>query len=92
MAQRQVGGGPTTDGGGGVREQARGGQDAREIEEALRREVPGADVEFGAQARALYTMDASNYRRVPVGIVAPRDEGDVEGVLAVCRARLILPR
>ncbi|MFZ3498472.1 FAD-linked oxidase C-terminal domain-containing protein [Streptomyces sp. 5.8] len=31
-------------------------------------------------------MDASNYRRVPVGVVAPRDAEDVAAVLAVCAA------
>ncbi|QES52414.1 FAD-binding oxidoreductase [Streptomyces venezuelae] len=29
-------------------------------------------------------MDASNYRRVPVGVVAPRDAEDVAAVLRVC--------
>lgn len=43
------------------------------------------EVEFGAAARALTTMDASNYRRVPVGVVAPRDAADVAAALAVCR-------
>ncbi|HET6858937.1 MAG TPA: FAD-binding and (Fe-S)-binding domain-containing protein [Streptomyces sp.] len=32
------------------------------------------------------TMDASNYRRVPLGVVAPRDADDVAAALAVCRA------
>ncbi|WP_442819096.1 FAD-binding and (Fe-S)-binding domain-containing protein [Streptomyces sp. NBC_01235] len=36
-------------------------------------------------ARALVTMDASNYRRVPLGVVAPRDADDVSAVLEVCR-------
>nr|WP_235485361.1 FAD-binding and (Fe-S)-binding domain-containing protein [Streptomyces roseoverticillatus] len=31
-------------------------------------------------------MDASNYRRVPLGVVAPRDAEDVAAALAVCRA------
>ncbi|MCX5297648.1 FAD-binding oxidoreductase [Streptomyces sp. NBC_00193] len=31
-------------------------------------------------------MDASNYRRVPVGVVAPRDAEDVAAALAVCAA------
>ncbi|SCD33113.1 FAD/FMN-containing dehydrogenase [Streptomyces sp. BvitLS-983] len=30
-------------------------------------------------------MDASNYRRVPLGTVAPRDADDVAATLAVCR-------
>ncbi|MFD3652446.1 FAD-binding and (Fe-S)-binding domain-containing protein [Streptomyces sp. NPDC058620] len=43
------------------------------------------EVDFGTSARALTTMDASNYRRVPLGTVAPRDADDVAAALAVCR-------
>ena len=56
---------------------------------SLARALSGAvrgEVEFDAAARALMTMDASNYRRVPLGVVAPRDADDVAAVLAVCRA------
>ncbi|WP_052844914.1 FAD-binding and (Fe-S)-binding domain-containing protein [Streptomyces sp. NRRL S-31] len=53
---------------------------------ALRRAVRG-EVAFGVTARALVTMDASNYRRVPLGVVAPRDADDVAAALEVCRAR-----
>ncbi|MFD5515891.1 FAD-binding and (Fe-S)-binding domain-containing protein [Streptomyces sp. NPDC127066] len=34
-------------------------------------------------------MDASNYRRVPLGVVAPRDAEDVAAALAVCRAHAV---
>lgn len=51
----------------------------------LRAAVAG-DVDFSVTARAVTTMDASNYRRVPVGTVAPRDADDVAAVLEVCRA------
>ncbi|MFF4352135.1 FAD-binding and (Fe-S)-binding domain-containing protein [Streptomyces sp. NPDC001530] len=44
------------------------------------------EVAFDATARALTTMDASNYRRVPLGVVSPRDADDVAAALAVCRA------
>lgn len=54
---------------------------ARDLARAVR-----GDVDFGAAARALTTMDASNYRRVPVGVVAPRDADDVAAALEVCRA------
>ncbi|MFJ3672088.1 FAD-binding and (Fe-S)-binding domain-containing protein [Streptomyces sp. NPDC090106] len=50
----------------------------------LRAAVRG-EVDFGVTARALTTMDASNYRRVPLGVVAPRDADDVAAVLQVCR-------
>lgn len=57
----------------------------RELAADLRSAVAG-DVDFGASARALATMDASNYRRVPAGTVAPRDADDVAAALEVCRA------
>ncbi|GAA2357351.1 FAD-binding and (Fe-S)-binding domain-containing protein [Streptomyces carpaticus] len=56
-----------------------------ELAAALRAVMRG-EVEFDAAARALTTMDASNYRRVPVGVVAPYDADDVAAALAVCRA------
>jgi FAD/FMN-containing dehydrogenase/Fe-S oxidoreductase len=51
----------------------------------LSRVVRG-EVGFGVTDRALVTMDASNYRRVPSGVVAPRDADDVAAVLAICRS------
>ncbi|WP_405925058.1 FAD-binding and (Fe-S)-binding domain-containing protein [Streptomyces sp. NBC_00035] len=50
----------------------------------LRKAVRG-EVAFDATARALTTMDASNYRRVPLGVVSPRDADDVAAALSVCR-------
>ncbi|MCX4409062.1 MULTISPECIES: FAD-binding and (Fe-S)-binding domain-containing protein [unclassified Streptomyces] len=43
------------------------------------------EVAFDVTARALTTMDASNYRRVPLGVVCPRDADDVAAALSVCR-------
>ncbi|MGW1978542.1 FAD-binding and (Fe-S)-binding domain-containing protein [Streptomyces sp. NPDC001889] len=57
----------------------------RELASELRRAVRG-EVDFSAGARALMTMDASNYRRVPAGVVAPRDADDVAAALEVCRS------
>ncbi|MFD8888394.1 FAD-binding and (Fe-S)-binding domain-containing protein [Streptomyces erythrochromogenes] len=54
-----------------------------EVERTLRAELRG-EVDFGAAARALVTMDASNYRRVPLGVVTPRDADDVAAALRVC--------
>ncbi|MFB6714903.1 MULTISPECIES: FAD-binding and (Fe-S)-binding domain-containing protein [unclassified Streptomyces] len=59
-----------------------------ELAQALRSAVRG-EVDFGPSARALTTMDASNYRRVPLGVVAPRDADDVAAALAVCRAHAV---
>lgn len=60
---------------------------------ALAQAVHG-DVESGATARALTTMDASNYRRVPHAVVAPRDAEDIAETLRVCRehATPVVPR
>ncbi|MFF9393362.1 FAD-binding and (Fe-S)-binding domain-containing protein [Streptomyces griseoluteus] len=63
-----------------------GTEDDGGLASELRRAVRG-EVRFDATARALTTMDASNYRRVPLGVVAPRDAEDVAAVLEVCRAR-----
>ncbi|MEU5954933.1 FAD-binding and (Fe-S)-binding domain-containing protein [Streptomyces sp. NPDC047525] len=56
------------------------------VEAELRAAVRG-EVDFSVTARALNTMDASNYRRVPLGVLAPRDAEDVAAALAVCRER-----
>ncbi|WP_329251986.1 FAD-binding oxidoreductase [Streptomyces sp. NBC_01478] len=56
-----------------------------DLEAELTRTVRG-EVGFDVTSRALTTMDASNYRRVPLGVVAPRDADDVAAVLAACRA------
>ncbi|MER6069007.1 FAD-binding and (Fe-S)-binding domain-containing protein [Streptomyces sp. NPDC001817] len=58
------------------------------LEAELRGAVRG-EVGFDTTSRALVTMDASNYRRVPAGVVAPRDADDVAAVLEVCRARSV---
>jgi FAD/FMN-containing dehydrogenase/Fe-S oxidoreductase len=56
-----------------------------DLEADLRKAVRG-EVGFDVTSRALTTMDASNYRRVPVGVVAPRDADDVAAALEVCRS------
>ncbi|MFJ4369779.1 FAD-binding and (Fe-S)-binding domain-containing protein [Streptomyces chartreusis] len=59
-----------------------------ELEAALRKAVRG-EVGFDVTSRALTTMDASNYRRVPLGVVAPHDADDVAAVLEVCRDHMV---
>ncbi|CAM5577798.1 FAD-binding and (Fe-S)-binding domain-containing protein [Streptomyces canarius] len=73
-------------GAGDARGAGADGAGVAELAGALRGAVRG-EVGFDATARALVTMDASNYRRVPLGVVAPRDADDVATVLEVCRAR-----
>ena len=79
----------TSSGGPGPRDAGSpeaGSSEAGELARALAQAVRG-EVDFSAAARALMTMDASNYRRVPVGVVAPRDADDVAAALEVCRTR-----
>jgi FAD/FMN-containing dehydrogenase/Fe-S oxidoreductase len=55
------------------------------LEHDLAAAVAGS-VRFDRATRAMWSADASNYRRVPIGVVAPRDVADVEAALTVCRA------
>ncbi len=55
------------------------------LAEELARAVRGS-VRFDTATRAMWSADASNYRRVPIGVVTPRDAEDVEAAIAVCRA------
>ena len=41
---------------------------------------------FTTADRAMWSADASNYRRVPIGVVVPRDVADAEAALSMCRA------
>jgi FAD/FMN-containing dehydrogenase/Fe-S oxidoreductase len=58
--------------------------DAAGLAEALRAQIRG-DVRFDRGTRALYATDGSNYRQVPIGVVLPRDNDDVEAAVALCR-------
>jgi FAD/FMN-containing dehydrogenase/Fe-S oxidoreductase len=58
--------------------------DARALAAELRASVRG-EVGFDAGTRALYATDASNYRQVPIGVVQPLDQADLERTIEVCR-------
>jgi FAD/FMN-containing dehydrogenase/Fe-S oxidoreductase len=58
--------------------------DVRRLEQALRKTIAG-EVWFDDGARAIYALDASNYRQVPLGAVLPKSIDDVVAALAVCR-------
>jgi FAD/FMN-containing dehydrogenase/Fe-S oxidoreductase len=58
--------------------------DGPSLEAALRRHLRG-DIRFDSGSRALYATDGSNYRQVPIGVVAPRDTEDVLAAVAICR-------
>src|SRR5690348_15042831 len=58
--------------------------DPREIEAELSKNIEG-EVRFDAGSRGMYSVDASNYREVPVGVVVPRSIEDVVNTIAACR-------
>ncbi len=47
------------------------------------------DVRFDIGSLSVYSTDASNYRQVPIGIVAPRNRGDIEAALSLARENAI---
>ncbi|HEY1970625.1 MAG TPA: FAD-binding and (Fe-S)-binding domain-containing protein [Pseudonocardia sp.] len=64
---------------------------------ALRQDLVASvagEVRFDPASRAMWSADASNYRRVPIGVVTPRDTDDVAATIAVCREHgvPVLPR
>ena len=60
------------------------GPDTSGLEAELRKGVIG-EVRFDAGSRAMYAVDASNYRQVPIGVVVPRTKEDVVNTVAACR-------
>ncbi|HEY6739635.1 MAG TPA: FAD-binding and (Fe-S)-binding domain-containing protein, partial [Actinopolymorphaceae bacterium] len=67
--------------------------DAGALRADLAKAVRGS-VRFDTQARAMYSVDASNYRHVPIAVVQPMDVDDVLATVEACH-RLgvpILPR
>jgi FAD/FMN-containing dehydrogenase/Fe-S oxidoreductase len=55
-----------------------------DLQRELTRTVRG-EVRFDAGSRSLYATDGSNYRQIPIGVVLPRDAGDVAAAVAACR-------
>ncbi|HEV8492344.1 MAG TPA: FAD-binding oxidoreductase, partial [Candidatus Angelobacter sp.] len=58
--------------------------DAAGLEQHLRSSITG-EVRFDAGSKAMYAVDAGNYRQVPIGIVLPRSTEDVINTVAACR-------
>jgi FAD/FMN-containing dehydrogenase/Fe-S oxidoreductase len=55
-----------------------------ELHAELRKTFRG-NIKFDLGSRALYATDASNYRQLPIAVLAPRDAEDVEAAVAACR-------
>ncbi|GAA1190392.1 FAD-binding and (Fe-S)-binding domain-containing protein [Pseudonocardia alaniniphila] len=67
--------------------------DTSDLHADLAKAVRGP-VRFDTATRAMYSADASNYRRVPIGLVTPLDPDDVEAAVSVCSTHgvPVLPR
>src|SRR5579859_3320618 len=59
--------------------------DTSKLEAELKRHLKGS-VSFDAGSRALYAMDGSNYRQVPIGVVVPQTIEDVIAAIRVCKS------
>lgn len=57
---------------------------SEELAAKLKQHVTG-EVRFDTGTRALYSTDASNYRRVPIGVVVPRSVDDIVEAVRICR-------
>ncbi len=55
-----------------------------DLEEQLRRSIEG-EVRFDAGSKAIYAVDSSNYRQVPIGVVVPKSIEDVVNTVATCK-------
>jgi FAD/FMN-containing dehydrogenase/Fe-S oxidoreductase len=64
-----------------------------DLEHELRKAITG-EVRFDPASRLLYSTDASMYQVEPIGVVIPRDGGDVQAAVEVARAQRValLPR
>jgi FAD/FMN-containing dehydrogenase/Fe-S oxidoreductase len=58
--------------------------DVTGLEQELRRNVEG-EVRFDAGSKAMYAVDAGNYRQVPIGVVIPKSKADVVQTINACR-------
>lgn len=60
------------------------GVDSVGLERELRRQVEG-EVRFDRGSKVIYSVDASNYQQVPIGVVVPKSLEDVIAAFEVCR-------
>src|SRR5437868_11907319 len=58
--------------------------DVHGLKAELQKNVEG-EVRFDVGSKAMYAVDASNYRQVPIGVVIPKSKEDVVQTVAACR-------
>ncbi|MBZ5490359.1 MAG: FAD-binding protein [Acidobacteriia bacterium] len=59
------------------------GVDVKGLEAELRSNIEG-EVRFDSGTKAMYAVDAGNYRQVPIGVVIPRSKEDVVQAVNAC--------
>lgn len=59
-------------------------QDAQHLQQQLAAAITG-EVRFDAGSKAAYATDGSNYRQVPIGVILPESEKDIEETIRICR-------
>jgi FAD/FMN-containing dehydrogenase/Fe-S oxidoreductase len=57
--------------------------DVAGLQQELHKNIEG-EVRFDAGSKAMYAVDAGNYRQVPIGVVIPRSKEDVINTVAAC--------
>ena len=72
---------------------ANGRNEYHDIEAELKKRIAG-ELRFDAYSRLLYSTDASIYQIEPIGVVVPRDKGDVQAAIEIANKMnvSILPR
>jgi FAD/FMN-containing dehydrogenase/Fe-S oxidoreductase len=60
------------------------GVDVEALEKELLTAIAG-EVRFDAGSKAVYSTDSGNYRQIPLGVVLPASEKDIEETVAICR-------
>ncbi|HVS96781.1 MAG TPA: FAD-binding and (Fe-S)-binding domain-containing protein, partial [Puia sp.] len=60
------------------------GVDVVSLEAELKASISG-EVRFDAGTKATYSTDSGNYRQIPIGVVLPKTERDIEEVISICR-------
>ena len=58
------------------------------VSRELERSIEG-DVRFDKGTLAVYSTDASNYRQIPIGVIAPRHDCDIATALRIARENCI---
>ena len=60
----------------------------KDLHSQLKQQLDG-ELDFSAPGVAMYTSDASNYRQIPLGVIFPKTETDIELALNLCNTHQV---